>query len=364
MHKLNAQPMKTALNARHHALGAKMVDFCGWEMPVQYQGIIPEHVSVRTNAGLFDVSHMGRVAISGRDAERFLDYLSTNSIAGKKDFSATYTVWPNAVGGCVDDVIVYRQSPQHFFVIVNACNRQSDLEHLLLEAKAYDVQVQDCYADEGIISIQGPKACAIASLVFPEASELKHMHFCCVAYRGQPAFLSRTGYTGEDGFEVYAPHAVIIALWDRWLAEGQTYGIAPVGLGARDTLRLEKGYALYGHEISASIAPSESVSAWTIKWSKADFLAKPILQRLEDSPLKRSAHGVVLVEPGVARAGYEVFKDGQLIGEVTSGTQSPTLNRAIALVLVQGTLLWGDIVEIQIRQRRCQAKVVKIGVWA
>lgn len=360
MEQSKAHQMRTALYGRHVALGAKIVDFCGWQMPVQYHGIIPEHTSVRNAAGIFDVSHMGRVKVFGPDAERFLDYLSTNIIAGKPDLSATYTVWPNAQGGCVDDVIVYKQSAEQFFVIVNAGNRQQDLDHLIQESKAFDVKIEDCYSGEGILAIQGPNARKIVSATFPEASGLKHMHFCPVQYADNDAFLSATGYTGEDGFEIYAPDSVIVALWDRWLDEGKPLGLVPVGLGARDTLRLEMGYALYGHEISETIAANESVSGWTVKWKKTQFLAKKILEELEKSPQKRLEYGLILIEPGIARAGYEVFKDNKPIGHVTSGTQSPTLNQAIAIVLVTNNLHPNEIVEVQIRQNRCKAKVVPL----
>lgn len=360
MEHSKAHQMKTALNDRHRALGAKLVDFCGWEMPVQYQGIIAEHNSVRKNAGLFDVSHMGRVKISGPDAERFLDYLSTNTIAGKTDFSATYTVWAMASGGCVDDVIVYRQSKNDFFVVVNAGNRKNDLDHLRREAKAFNVHVQDLYDSEGILSIQGPNSRKIVTKTFAEADSLKHMHFCFVRYEGQDIILSATGYTGEIGFEIYAPHHAIVSLWDRWLQEGKELGLVPVGLGARDTLRLEMGYALYGHELSETISATESVSSWTVKWNKADFLGKSHLEKLESNPEKRSEYGIELIEPGIARQGYEVFKTGERIGIVTSGTQSPTLNKAIAIILVRGKLMIDDIVEVQIRQQRCKGKVTKL----
>lgn len=352
--------MRTPLYDRHRALGAKIVDFSAWEMPLQYQSIIAEHNSVRHAAGLFDVSHMGRLSIVGKDSEPFLDYLSTNNIIGKKDFSATYTVLPSAQCGCVDDVIVYRLSKDHFFIIVNAGNRQNDLEHLLQQAKSFQVDIISHYNEEGILSIQGPKARTIASAIFPQASSLGHMHFCETEFHEKKVLLSCTGYTGEDGFEVYAPHAVITSLWDEWLEIGKPFGLVPVGLGARDTLRLEKGYALFGHEISDAIAPTESVSAWTVKWKKPDFLGKKALEDLEKSPLKRSEAGIILTEPGIARAGYEVFKEGVPIGTVTSGTFSPTLNKAIAIILVKGKLFPNDVVEIKIRQNFSKAVVVPL----
>lgn len=350
--------MKTALYARHCALGAKMVDFCGWEMPLQYQGIIPEHHAVRERVGLFDISHMGRVLVQGKDAEKFLDYISTNKIAGKQDGSATYTVWCLPSGGCIDDVIVYRETSTHFFVVVNACNRKVDLEHLQKESRGFDVRIQDRYADEGILAIQGPLATQVLSQFFRQPIDLKNMHFQLLRYEGHELILSATGYTGAGGFEIYGSHAVIEILWDRLLDE--KYGIQPVGLGARDTLRLEMGYALYGHEISPQIAANESVAAWAVKWNKPNFIGKSALEKIEKSPKKRSEKGIVMIDKGIARAGFEVYNKDKQIGIVTSGTYSPTLNQSIALALLEGSIPKDGIVEIQIRQNRCKAKIVEL----
>lgn len=351
---------QTILHSRHKALGGKMVDFCGWDMPVQYQGIIPEHLNVRQKAGLFDVSHMGRVEAIGKDAERFMDYLSTNKIVGKPEFSATYTVWPNEQGGCVDDVIVYKISQDHFFAIVNAGNRQNDLLHLQKYSKDFDVQLLDHYSDEGILALQGPLARKILAEIFPEAASLKHMRFLSTQFQGIKLFVSCTGYTGEDGFEIYAPLAIIPSLWDRLMELGKPVGLMPIGLGARDTLRLEKGYALYGHEISETISSIESVSAWTVKGKDRNFVGKAYLDALQKSPDRRSEYGAILVDPGIARANYEVFKDGQQIGIVTSGTHSPSLNKSIAIILVKALLNPGDTVDIQIRQHLAKAQVVPL----
>lgn len=338
--------MKTALYERHQALGAKMVDFNGWEMPIQYKGIIAEHHTVRNAVGMFDVSHMGRIVIEGEDAEAFLDFLSTNKIAGKPDFSATYTVWCNSQGGTVDDVIVYKKDNRHFFVIVNAGNRQKDLEHLLIQRKQYRVTIQDKFKEEGILAIQGPFALETFAKLVPEVKDLKPMHFMI---HGE-MILSGTGYTGSGGLEVYAPHQKIVELWDQLIA----LGVEPIGLGARDTLRLEMGYALYGHELSDTISAKESVSAWTVK--NKHFLGK---EAAENKNL-RHAYGIILADKGIAREGYLVFKDGKEIGKVTSGTLSPTLNKAIALVLVEGNYALGDSVDIQIRQNHVKAHIVEL----
>jgi aminomethyltransferase len=352
--------MKTALYEKHCALGAKIVDFAGWEMPLQYKGITQEHLSVRQGVGIFDVSHMGRIQVSGNEAEILLDYLSTNIIAGKLPLSATYTVWPDGMGGSVDDLIIYKKDPLHFFVVVNAANRLKDLEHLKKYSTAFDVQIEEMFSKEGILAIQGPKAIHVAKKIFPDIAELKPMNFIFSQYMGEGLILSGTGYTGAGGLEIYASNPLIVQLWDRFLYEGQTEGIEPIGLGARDTLRLEMGYALYGHELNDSIAPSESVSNWTIRWKKRDFLGKQRMQQLESSPKKRSEHGIVLSDNRIAREGYEVYQGDKLLGKVTSGSYSPSLNKSIAIILVEGKLNQGEHIEVQIRQNRVTGEVVPL----
>ena len=356
--------MKTALYDRHVALGAKIVPFAGWEMPIQYKGIIHEHTAVRKAVGVFDVSHMGRVDVEGPDAEQFLEYVTTNHLASKVDGSVIYTVLTNDHGGCVDDLLIFRITATHFLVVVNAGNRQKDLEHLQLLSSPFNVTITPHYDGEGILAIQGPGALEIVGNLFPEAAALKYMHFTQVRSGKDKIVLSRTGYTGSMGFEVYAHDLFICDLWDRLMKAG----VEPIGLGARDTLRLEMGYALYGHELSDTIAPSESVSAWTVKLHgkagtgavKGGFIGKEAIQKLQGQRHKRSQVAVVLLDPGVAREGYEVFDGERLIGKVTSGTHSPSLNKAIALICVEGNPAEGAKVSIQVRGRKLQAQVVKL----
>jgi aminomethyltransferase len=352
--------MRTVLYNRHCALGAKMVPFGAWEMPLRYKGIVAEHLAVRHAVGLFDVSHMGRIDVKGVDAESLLDELSTNLIRGKPDGSATYTVWCHESGGSVDDVLVYRESPTQFFIIVNAGNRERDLAHLLRYAQGRQVTIQDRYNEEGILALQGPFAEKLLSSFFPEVESLKRMHFLRVLDGEQGMIISRTGYTGAGGYELYAPNERIAAWWDRLLKEGKPFGIEPAGLGARDTLRLEMGFALYGHELSDSISPTESVAAWTVHEEKRFFLGKGALEKLEQSSDKRFAYGVELSEGGVAREGFPVFQDGLQIGSVTSGSFSPILNKAIALILVNVPLKMGDLVTIEIRKQKCPALIVSL----
>lgn len=352
--------MKTALYDRHVALGAKMVPFSGWEMPVQYQGILAEHQAVRQAVGLFDVSHMGKILIEGPDAEKLLDFVSTNRIAGKSAGSAIYTVWCHDEGGTVDDVIVYKTNDTQFFVIANAGNREKDVMHLKTQAQLenLDVDIQGCLSRYGILALQGPSSFPLLSSVIPEVQVLKPMHFLCL--NKENMIISRTGYTGAGGFELQGPESKIIEWWDFLLEKGKAFGIQPIGLGARDTLRLEMGFALYGHELSDQISPNESVSAWTIKWDKPQFLGKKALKTIEDENKKRWAYGVRLLDKGIPRQGYSVMLHEKVIGEVTSGTFSPTLQEGIALVLVNIPLNIGDSIDIQIRQNLCHAEVADL----
>lgn len=330
-----------------------MADFAGWEMPIQYKGIIAEHQAVRQGAGLFDVSHMGIIDVKGPDAEKLLDHLSTNRISGHPPFSATYTVWCHENGNSVDDVMIYRlEDASHFMVVVNAGNRQKDLDHLLIHSKGMNVTIKDHFSGMGILALQGPKAQSLLASLYPEISSLKPMQVLLLP----DLTISRTGYTGAGGYEIYAPDATIVTLWDQLLA----LGAEPVGLGARDTLRLEMGFALYGHELNDTIAPTESVSAWTVKWDKDEFIGKKALKELEDSGHKRFAYGIKLIDRGIARQDYPILKNGKIIGKATSGSFSPSLNGSIALILVESPLELGAMVEMQIRQSLCQCEVVKI----
>lgn len=361
MEQRKASAMKTILYDRHKALGAQFVDFGGWEMPVQYTGIIPEHHAVRKGVGIFDVSHMGRIAIEGPEAERFIDYLSTNKIIGKKNQTATYTVLCSDQGTAIDDTIVYRIDSTHFFIIANATNRQKDLAHLQKYSEGFDVSIIPKFNEEGILAVQGPSAKNLITRLFPEGKQLeKAMHFMEIDFQKEKIFLSTTGYTGAGGYEIYAPLPLIVELWDLLLQQGTSEDIVPVGLGARNTLRLEMGYALYGHEIDDTITPTESVAAWCVKMDQRDFLGKSALVALEKSPTKRYACGISLIDPGVARDTYLLFQEEREIGKITSGAYSPTLNKSIALTMTHKPLNIGDQVEVQIRNRFSKAEVTHI----
>lgn len=344
--------MQTCLYDRHLKLNAKMVDFSGWQMPIQYAGIRQEHLAVRSGAGIFDVSHMGRVKVEGKDAESFLDYLSTNKIAGKANLTATYTVWCYEDGTCVDDVIIYRVSQEKFYVILNASNREKDLNHLKRYAESFEVTITPLFS-EAIIAVQGPKALAYLEPLLGSLLDLKTMRFKMLNER-EESFIAATGYTGEKGFEIAGPSSFITFLWDQLVETG----VVPIGLGARDTLRLEKGYALYGHELSDKIVVTDSISNWTVKMDKANFLGKEVLQNKERQ--KRFTKAIELIDKGIAREGNAVFYKEKEIGVVSSGTFSPSLDKAIALALINEDLKVDEVVEIQVRSNKLKAKVVHL----
>lgn len=343
--------MKTILYQEHVKLGAKIVDFAGWQMPLQYEGILSEHAAVRKNAGLFDVSHMGVIHIKGPDSEAFINLISVNLISGKPINSATYTILCNENGGSVDDTLIYKLQKDHFFIVANASNRQKDLEHIKKYAKNYNVNIEESYQNDGILALQGPSSTAILQKLFPNI-ELKSMRLQLAIMESKHLIVSRTGYTGEVGYEIFASNTLIPVIWNALLS----FGATPCGLGARDTLRLEKGYALYGHELSDEISPLESVAAWIVKIDSHDFLGKTILQQ-QIAMGHRHAYGLKLHDKAIPRDGFLVFKEGKEIGKITSGNFSPTLNCPIALFLSPQNLQSGNYVDVMIREKFYPAEV-------
>lgn len=343
---------KTPLFERHRELGAKIVDFAGWEMPLQYQGILQEHQTVRNNAGLFDVSHMGRIAIEGKGVGAYLNFLSTQEILGKPDGSVMYTVWCNDQGRAIDDLLVYKISDTSYFVVANASNREKDFAHMCAYAADWNVKITPVYEQEGILALQGPHSAQILSQLFPQIDTLKPMHLLTTTFHGYPLIISRSGYTGELGFELFVDHAVLVDLWNVLMEAGAL----PVGLGARDTLRLEMGYALFGHELNETIYPTETVANWVVKLNH-EFLGRTAIEKLTHP---RYQCGALLQEPGIAREGCVVFFEGKPCGVVTSGTFSPTLRQAIAIVFVEEKLKPHDMVTIQIREKQVHAEIVKL----
>jgi aminomethyltransferase len=355
---------KTPLNQVHRKLGAKMVEFGGWEMPVLYSGVIEEHLAVRHAAGLFDVSHMGEIEVTGLNALAFVQYLTTNDASRLADGQVQYTALCYPDGCVVDDVTLYRSSGTHFMFCVNAANTDKDfawMQQIRDEFAITDVILTNVSNQYAQLALQGPSAADIlAPLTSSELSGLQYYHFQQADLSGVPTLLSRTGYTGEDGFELYLPADAAVDVWDQLMTAGSPKGLLPIGLGARDTLRLEKGYALYGHELSSEITPLEAGLSWITKLDGDDFVGKSALLAQKQAGVPRRKIGLKMLEKGIPREQYALYRDNQQIGEVTSGTLSPSLKVGIALALVAADSAHPGLeLEVQIRNRRLKAEVVK-----
>jgi glycine cleavage system T protein (aminomethyltransferase) len=327
-----ASPLKTTpLNSVHRSLGAKMVDFGGWDMPVQYSGIIEEHQAVRKAVGVFDVSHMGEIEISGPQAAALTDYVTTNAISRLRIGQAQYSGLLYEHGGFVDDVLVHKVADDHFFICVNASNQDKDYEHICA-ANRFEAEVEFASHRYAQIAIQGPKAIDVLQQLTPaELANIRYYWFVDDEVSNTPARIARTGYTGEDGFEIYVAPEEAARIWHEILRAGRQYGIRPCGLGARNTLRLEAKMALYGHEIHASITPLEADLAWIVKMDKGEFIGREALAKQRSEGVRRKLVGFEMRGRGIGRDGYEVWLDGNPAGWVTSGAPSPALNKNIGL---------------------------------
>jgi aminomethyltransferase len=325
-------PLKTTpLNAIHRRLGAKMIDFGGWDMPVQYASLLEEHHAVRQRVGLFDVSHMGEIEIRGPQALDLVNYVATNDAARLQPGQAQYSGLLYEHGGFVDDILVHKVAGDHYFLCVNASNQDKDYQHIAAH-NHFDATVENAGARFAQLAIQGPRALATLQKMTPVAlAPIRYYHFVDGTVCGAQARIARTGYTGEDGFEIYISPDDAARLWDEILAAGAEFGIKPCGLGARNTLRLEAGMALYEHEIHASITPWEANLGWIVRMNKSDFIGKNALVRQRERGVARSLVGFEMAGRGIGRDGYEVCIDGSGTGWVTSGGPSPTLNKNIGL---------------------------------
>ena len=321
----------TPLNAVHRRLGARMVDFGGWEMPLQYSGILEEHNAVRNAVGVFDVSHMGEIEIRGPEALALVDFVSTNATARLAPGKIQYAGLLYEHGGFVDDILVHCVSANHFFLCVNASNQEKDCEHIR-DANRWRTDVEDAGGRFAQIAIQGPRALAtLQKLTATPLAAIRYYNFVDGEAAGAPARIARTGYTGEDGFELYLDPAAAERVWERVFEAGAEFGAKPSGLGARNTLRLEAAMALYGHEIHASISPFEAGLDWIVRMEKESFLGRAALERQRAAGLRRKLVGFEMRGRGIARDGYEVYCNGAPAGSVTSGGPSPTLNKNIGL---------------------------------
>jgi aminomethyltransferase len=349
---------RTPLYELHRELGAKLIDFGGWEMPVQYAGILEEHRAVRERVGLFDVSHMGEFDVTGRDALAYLQWMTPNDVGKLADGRIHYTGFLTPQGTFVDDLLVYRKSQDDYLLVVNAGNTPKDFAWATEHARG-DVRITDRSADYALIAVQGPKAAALLARVSsPDPSDLPYYGFRDTKVCGAAALVSRTGYTGEDGFEVYCRPADAARLFRALLDEGKADGAAPCGLGARDTLRLEAKMALYGNDIDDTVTALEADLGWIVKMSKGDFLGRDALAAQKQAGLARKLVGFEMVDRGIARHGYPA-KTAAGPGLVTSGTHSPTLGRPIGLALlpIAATAI-GTEFHVDIRGRDAAARVV------
>lgn len=352
---------------RIHEQAAKLTDFAGFEMPLWYKGIIPEHLAVRNSVGIFDISHMGRVMVTGVDAERFLNYVITNDVSKLSSDAAQYSVMCNESGGIMDDFVVYRLETERFMAVFNASNREKDYNWMTAHAKGFNVRIEQVSDDVGMLAVQGPNAEKTLQKI--SAEDLSGIErFKCSPSRlaNIDVFLARTGYTGEDGFEVFVWNASLtrpenaLNLWNAILAAGRPFGIEPCGLGARDTLRLEAGLCLYGNDIDENTTPLEAGLSFVVKLQKDKFIGKETLLKQKTEGVKRRRVGIQLLDQGIPRPGFEIYSaSGEKIGQLTSGTFSPLLKCGIGMGYVPVVQAQeGNAVNVKIRSKLVKARTV------
>ncbi|MEM3617201.1 MAG: glycine cleavage system aminomethyltransferase GcvT [Candidatus Bathyarchaeia archaeon] len=356
-----------------HKKTAKMTEFAGFEMPLWYKGITEEHLAVRNSVGVFDVSHMGRVIITGKDAVSFLNYVITNDVTALTPNSALYSVMCNEKGGIIDDFVVSRLEEEKFLLVPNATNREKDFNWLVKKAEGFNVEVEDVSDKVAMFAVQGPNAeKTLQTICIADLNKIERFKCATAKLADVDVFLSRTGYTGEDGFEVYVWNAPIdkpdnaINLWNAILKAGKPFGIEPCGLGARDTLRLEAGLCLYGNDIDESITPLEARLSFVVKFQKDSFIGKSALLKQKEEGIEKRRVGLQMIEKGIPRQGFQIYDEkGENIGQVTSGTFSPLLKCGIAMAYIQTPYAQeGNIVNVEIRGKMAKAKVVPFPFYA
>jgi aminomethyltransferase len=355
------QLKKTALNAAHRRLGGKMVPFGGWDMPVQYAGTIEEHLAVRTAVGLFDVSHMGEVEVRGPQALQLVQHISSNDASKLKVGQAHYSGLLYPSGTFVDDLLVHKLSDEHFLLCINASNTEKDSDWITNNTRQFEAEAVNTSDSYTQLAIQGPQALAtLQPLADVDLSTIKYYWFTHGKVDGVPALIARTGYTGEDGFEIYFDPNESERVWDKLLESGKQYGIQPCGLAARNTLRLEAKMALYGNDIDDTTTPFEADLAWIVKLQKGDFIGRDALIKQRDEGLKRKLVGFEMLERGIAREHYPVFIGETQVGQVTSGSPAPFLKKNIGLAYlpIEQTAV-GTKFEVEIRGKRAAAQVVE-----
>lgn len=351
---------KTALYDEHVLAGGKIIDFAGWALPVQYEGLVEEHEVVRNAAGMFDVSHMGEVEVTGKDAFAFVQNLVTNDVATLEDHQILYGMMCYEHGGVVDDLLVYKFDQEHFYLVINASNVEKDFAWMVEQSKGYDLKLENLSDEVSEIALQGPLAQEILQKISDVDLSTIKFFYCNrnVTIEGVKCLVSRTGYTGEDGFEIYADHEGIVKVWRKLLEVGKDLGLKPAGLGCRDTLRFEAALPLYGHEIDQSITPLEAGLGFFVKLAKDNFIGKDALVEQKAKGLPRKTVGLEL-EKGIPRQGYEVLADGEVVGVITTGYFSPTLKKNIALALVDAKYgEMGSSLSVQVRKKVFPATVI------
>jgi len=347
--------LKTPLFDQHVALGGKIVPFAGYELPVQYKdGALKEYTAVREGeAGVFDITHMGQVRLVGPDALAFLQYVTTNDVSKLVDGQVQYSALLNEQGTFIDDITTYRINEHHYYLCINAANRHKDVAHLKEQAARFDVHVHDESDDTTLLALQGAKAqAALQTLVDVDLELIGYYKFAEVSMEGLAGIISRTGYTGEDGFEIYVPNSIAVDVWCALLDQGAK----PIGLAARDMLRSEMGYALYGHEISDAVTPVEAKLMWITKLDKGDFIGKAAVEARKAEGAKQALIAIKLTERGIPREHYTVLVDGVVSGQVTSGLHSPLAGGGVALAYVKPEHVTAGQIHVEIRGKAVAAE--------
>ena len=353
---------ETYLHDKHVALGAKMVDFAGWHMPVQYSSIIEEHKTVRENVGLFDVSHMGEVFVSGKDATAFLNKVVPQDIEKLDYEKAVYCQLPNKNGGLIDDLIIYKLGIEYYLVICNASRIDEDLNWLVRNKRGMNVKIDNQSHNYSLLAIQGPRAIDLVRKMGYNIPSQQSFTIKPAVIEGIKLLASRTGYTGEDGFELLVENEYSEFLWDKILEEGKEYGIKPIGLGARDTLRLEAALHLYGNDLDESTTPVEAGLSWSIpKDKRTDYNGKEIIMSQIANGVSKKLIGLTMLDKNIARHGYEVYYNGEKVGHITSGCVSPSTGKNIALAYVKNIkeICPDAVIQVMIREKLHDAKVTK-----
>jgi aminomethyltransferase len=362
---LNGGNRRTQLYEIHRKT-AKLTVFAGFEMPIYYKDITPEHLAVRNSVGIFDISHMGRVMVAGADSERFLNYVITNDVSTLQANAAQYSVMCNHEGGIIDDFVLYRTENERFLVVFNANNREKDYDWLIKNVKGFDVRIEDISESVAMFAVQGPNAeKTLQKLSTEDLNKIRRFKCGHSKLADVEVFLSRTGYTGEDGFEIFVWNASLakpdnaVRLWKAILEAGRNSGIEPCGLGARDTLRLEAGLCLYGNDIDENTTPLEAALGFVVKLQKERFIGKEVLLKQKAEGVRRKRAGIRMIDPGIPRQGFEIYAEGgERIGNITSGTFSPLLNLGIGMGYVQTSYAQeGNAVGVRIRDKTAKGRV-------